>query len=372
MDTFEVDDLRKLHNFKRLVMKHVPALSRQMYQEGCKRLNDATSDIANISRSSSLASIPESTLTGANVGDANSRRDADAADMDLSRSSIGSVDRALSPQRTLVDKAESESDPAAADVEVLEEAAETAEEDEEETVITVKRENSKFFDVRLKMVETFGSLSNISTSSGVSAAQISGPDDLSGAPVGSLIIAPKTSSSSSISSTSASPADVDIIRASRENSIENLLKLGKIKTDAPIHMTFQGAGLPLAQNEDIRDFEIPSGRINVTAAVQVLEIYRQGGRLSVSSVHRILRGAYRTIKELNNTVHLSITQHEKLTVVGDIHGQLPDLIHILDESGLPTKRHKYVFNGDFVDRGPMGVEVMVLLLALHTALPGKS
>jgi hypothetical protein len=56
-------------------------------------------------------------------------------------------------------------------------------------------------------------------------------------------------------------------------------------------------------------------------------------------------------------------------VVGDIHGQLPDLIHILEDSGFPSETNKYIFNGDFVDRGPRGVEVMCLLLALFSAFP---
>jgi hypothetical protein len=34
------------------------------------------------------------------------------------------------------------------------------------------------------------------------------------------------------------------------------------------------------------------------------------------------------------------------------------------------KHLKYIFNGDFVDRGNYGVEVMCVLLALHIALPG--
>jgi len=46
-------------------------------------------------------------------------------------------------------------------------------------------------------------------------------------------------------------------------------------------------------------------------------------------------------------------------------------LHILETSGLPSKRNKYIFNGDFVDRGSYGVEVMCSLLALHIALPGE-
>ena len=52
-------------------------------------------------------------------------------------------------------------------------------------------------------------------------------------------------------------------------------------------------------------------------------------------------------------------------------GQLEDLLHILDESGLPGPRHSYIFNGDFVDRGNNSVEVTCILLALHAALPGR-
>jgi hypothetical protein len=37
---------------------------------------------------------------------------------------------------------------------------------------------------------------------------------------------------------------------------------------------------------------------------------------------------------------------------------------------LPSRTNKFIFNGDFVDRGSYGVEVMCALLALHIALPG--
>ena len=43
-----------------------------------------------------------------------------------------------------------------------------------------------------------------------------------------------------------------------------------------------------------------------------------------------------------------------MTIVSDIHGQLTDLMYILDHSSLPSKHNKYIFNGDFVDRGPWG------------------
>ncbi|CAN0374577.1 unnamed protein product, partial [Discosporangium mesarthrocarpum] len=45
--------------------------------------------------------------------------------------------------------------------------------------------------------------------------------------------------------------------------------------------------------------------------------------------------------------------------VGDLHGQLGDLKHLIEINGLPSPTNKYIFNGDFVDRGPNGVEVTI-------------
>lgn len=47
------------------------------------------------------------------------------------------------------------------------------------------------------------------------------------------------------------------------------------------------------------------------------------------------------------------------------------MLHIIDCSGLPSSSNRYLFNGDFVDRGPYGVEVMCVLLVMHAAMPRK-
>jgi serine/threonine-protein phosphatase with EF-hand domain len=52
-------------------------------------------------------------------------------------------------------------------------------------------------------------------------------------------------------------------------------------------------------------------------------------------------------------------------------GQLADLLYILDAVGLPNEHRKIIFNGDFVDRGDKGVEVLLLLLLLYITFPGK-
>jgi serine/threonine-protein phosphatase with EF-hand domain len=121
--------------------------------------------------------------------------------------------------------------------------------------------------------------------------------------------------------------------------------------------------------ELLENFEIPSGPITPAVAEIIMNVYKQGGYLSFKSVHKILRIGYKFLTALPNTTKVSVCETDRLTVVGDIHGQLPDLIHILEDSGFPSPTNKYIFNGDFVDRGPKGVEVMCLLLALFSAFP---
>ena len=59
-----------------------------------------------------------------------------------------------------------------------------------------------------------------------------------------------------------------------------------------------------------------------------------------------------------------------LKIVGDIHGQYEDLLRIFQYNGYPPESD-YLFLGDYVDRGPCGFEVMLLLLCYKLKYPGK-
>uniref|UniRef100_A0A915E6H4 Serine/threonine-protein phosphatase n=1 Tax=Ditylenchus dipsaci TaxID=166011 RepID=A0A915E6H4_9BILA len=65
----------------------------------------------------------------------------------------------------------------------------------------------------------------------------------------------------------------------------------------------------------------------------------------------------------------TLTEFEApVNICGDIHGQYSDLLKIFEVCGLPYK-HKYLFLGDYVDRGRHSLEVIVLLLALKVQFP---
>ncbi|SYZ63758.1 protein_phosphatase_with_EF-Hand_domains_(PPEF) (plasmid) [Leishmania braziliensis MHOM/BR/75/M2904] len=64
-----------------------------------------------------------------------------------------------------------------------------------------------------------------------------------------------------------------------------------------------------------------------------------------------------------------VIQGCKIVVVGDLHGQVADLLHILKESGMPSESNHYIFNGDYVDRGACGVEILLILFSLMLACP---
>ena len=98
----------------------------------------------------------------------------------------------------------------------------------------------------------------------------------------------------------------------------------------------------------------------------------QVGRLSRKETLSIVSSAHElyATNQRSNVVYLNDAA-KKLTVCGDIHGQYSDLMHIFKLNGPPSKTNPYLFNGDFVDRGPNSLECISTLL-LHKLIDPSS
>ncbi|KAG2527306.1 hypothetical protein BBO99_00002563 [Phytophthora kernoviae] len=104
---------------------------------------------------------------------------------------------------------------------------------------------------------------------------------------------------------------------------------------------------------------------------RLINQFRNGILLHRVFVRQILDESEKLFRKKHTSPmnNIEIPVGVQLVVVGDLHGQLEDLLTIMDENGAPSSKTWYVFNGDFVDRGSHGIEVMLLLLIFKLLYP---
>lgn len=129
--------------------------------------------------------------------------------------------------------------------------------------------------------------------------------------------------------------------------------------------------------DDDSDDEKEEGDGEVRHAVQELEVVVKDLLLKKLPPLPVAKAVIQAVTMLHhespNVGHIAEKEHPKVVIVGDLHGQLEDLLHIFESNGQPSELSStlYLFNGDFVDRGPHGVEVLLLLYTLKLLWPGK-
>eukprot|EP00249_Psilotum_nudum_P013000 c24094_g1_i3 orf=516-1388(+) len=93
--------------------------------------------------------------------------------------------------------------------------------------------------------------------------------------------------------------------------------------------------------------------------------------LPVSVADSLIAAASKLLHREPNCLRIDADPRCSIVLVGDIHGQLHDLLHLLEIAGTPSEERIFVFNGDYVDRGAWGLETYIVLLSWKVLLPHR-
>lgn len=107
--------------------------------------------------------------------------------------------------------------------------------------------------------------------------------------------------------------------------------------------------------------------MNTVRSIKDTYLTSRSFRLSASEFSTLIEKATSILQ--NEPTFNRVVAEGETHVVGDLHGSLEDLARIISLKGYPSTLNKYIFNGDFVDRGPRSVEVLSIILAMKIASP---
>ncbi|XP_053303601.1 serine/threonine-protein phosphatase with EF-hands 2 [Pleuronectes platessa] len=102
---------------------------------------------------------------------------------------------------------------------------------------------------------------------------------------------------------------------------------------------------------------------------KLVEAFKHKQLLHARYVLQLLGETWRLLRTLTNIIHVSTCHTKEITICGDLHGHLEDLLLIFYKNGLPSSEKPYVFNGDFVDRGKNSLEILLILFGFLLVYP---
>ncbi|CAJ1042165.1 putative Calcineurin-like phosphoesterase [Leishmania shawi] len=104
-----------------------------------------------------------------------------------------------------------------------------------------------------------------------------------------------------------------------------------------------------------------------TLVTSILAEWRSGVTLLKEDIIRLI---LRRVRPILMSQPMLVRTEAPINVCGDIHGQITDLVEIFKAGGLPPNS-RYLFLGDYVDRGKYGTEVITVLLGLKVLYPKR-
>ncbi|KAJ3490364.1 hypothetical protein NLI96_g1484 [Meripilus lineatus] len=129
-----------------------------------------------------------------------------------------------------------------------------------------------------------------------------------------------------------------------------------------VEKSYAGPKLPFQDGK----FSITIGFIK-----EMLEWFKQGKTLPRRYVWEIALGAHDHFTNEDSLVSVDIEEGTTIDVIGDVHGQFYDMLHLFSLTGEPSESHRLLMNGDLVDRGSWSMEVILTALAFKWLYPKR-
>ena len=126
----------------------------------------------------------------------------------------------------------------------------------------------------------------------------------------------------------------------------------------------QITSVPYPETDILTEDELFNSSTGLPSISLLKKHLQNQGRVDERCALRLVEGAQQIFQSEPNIVEIE----QPVTIVGDIHGQFYDFITILSLGGEPATT-RYLFLGDYVDRGQFQCECIFLLFALKIKYP---
>ncbi|GMH50657.1 hypothetical protein TrRE_jg2372 [Triparma retinervis] len=138
-----------------------------------------------------------------------------------------------------------------------------------------------------------------------------------------------------------------------------------------------GAGGVVLEDMDAEKMLFTPGMLPREFVMDAIQGFKDGKHIHKRYVARLLISCKEYFEGVSTLTEITVpdlgsdgtpeTAH--VTVCGDTHGQFYDVLNIFELNGYPSASNPYLFNGDYVDRGSWGLEVVLTYFLLKISDP---